>query len=158
MQQDNTVVTRPLRLGLLIDAENLSRVHAPRILAQVRQLGRPIVRRAYGDWTTSQLTLWKGFLDTLAIRPCQQFHYRNGRNASGAALIMDGMEMLHYRRLDGLCLASSDSDFTDLVARYQEADLPVFGFGLSNAPAPFKAACDAFFCLDMPEQRVESAA
>lgn len=156
MQQENAVFTPFLRLGLLIDAENFSGAHAPQMLARVKRLGRPIVRRAYGDWTTSQLMPWKGVLHTLAIRPCQQFHYRNGRNASDAALIMDAMEMLYERRVDGLCIASSDSDFTGLAARYQEAGLRVFGFGLSRAAAPFKAACDAFFCLDAPEEGVES--
>jgi len=158
MQQENTVFTRPPRLALLIDAENFSGVYAARLMTLIKPLGRPIIRRAYGDWTTSQLAQWKGVLHTLAIRPFQQFHYRHGRNASDAALIMDAMEMLHFRRVDGLCIASSDSDFTGLAARYQEAGLQVFGFGLSNAAAPFKAACNEFFCLDAPEQRVESAA
>lgn len=159
--------TRRPRLALLIDAENLSGAHAQRLMAMVKQLGQPIIRRAYGDWTTSHLALWKGVLHALAIRPYQQFHYRNGRNASDAALIIDAMELLHQRRVDGFCLVSSDSDFTGLAARIQEAGVPVYGFGRRNAAAPFKAACDEFRFLeaadavemaDAPAPGVESAA
>ncbi len=166
-QRTTSASARLPRLALLIDAENLSGAHAQRLMAMVKQLGRPIIRRAYGDWTTSHLALWKGVLHSLAIRPCQQFNYRTGRNASDAALIIDAMELLYQRRVDGFCLGSSDSDFTGLAARIQEASVPVYGFGQRDAAAPFKAACDEFMYLDAadaegmanaPAPSVESAA
>jgi uncharacterized LabA/DUF88 family protein len=154
MQQKSPSSTRQPRLAVLIDAENLSGAHAPQLMSLVARLGKPIIRRAYGDWTTSQLTLWKSMVHTLAIRPYQQFHYRRSKNASDAALIMDAMELLHQRRVDGFCLVSSDSDFTGLAARIQEAGVPVYGFGRRDTAQAFMAACDAFTYLDS----VESAA
>lgn len=143
------------RLALLIDAENLSGEYAPQLMKRVQALGQPIVRRAYGDWTTPQLNLWKNVLHPLAIRPFQQFHYRRGRNATDAALIMDAMDLLHQRSVDGFCLGSSDSDFTGLAARIQEAGLPVYGFGQRNAARAFVAACDEFVYLDVASESVE---
>lgn len=140
------------RLAVLIDAENLSGAHAPKLMALVRQMGRPIIRRAYGDWTTSQLDLWKQHLHPLAIRPYQQFRDRRCKNASGAALIMDAMDMLYQRRVDAFCIVSSDSTFTGLAARIQERNVPVYGFGQRDTAQAFKAACDEFTCLDGVEQ------
>lgn len=140
------------RLGVLIDAENLTGAHAPQLMRLVRQIGRPIIRRAYGDWTTSQLDLWKQHLHPLAIRPYQQFRYRRCKNASDAALIMDAMDMLHQRRVDAFCIVSSDSDFTGLAARIQERDVPVYGFGQRDTAHAFIAACNRFTYLDEAEQ------
>jgi len=150
MQKKTSSTARQPRLAVLIDAENLSGAHAARLMSLVKALGNPIIRRAYGDWTSSQLMLWKGVLHTLAIRPCQQFHYRRSKNNSDAALIMDAMELLHQRRVDGFCLVSSDSDFTGLAARIQEGGVPVYGFGQRDTSAPFMAACDEFMYLDEP--------
>lgn len=158
MQKRTSSSARPPRLAVLIDAENLSGAHAARLMSLVKERGQPIIRRAYGDWTSSQLALWKSVLHTLAIRPCQQFHYRRSRNASDAALIMDAMELLHERRVEGFCLVSSDSDFTGLAARIQEVGLPVYGFGQRDTSAPFMAACDEFMYLDEPATGVESTA
>ena len=51
-----------------------------------------------------------------AIRPMQQFHGAHHKNAAHCALKMDAMEFkAHTPRLDGICIASCDSDFTDIA-------------------------------------------
>lgn len=136
------------RLAVLIDAENISFAGATRLMAHVADRGNATVRRAYADWSNPHLTSWRQVLSTLAIRPVQQFHYRRGKNASDSALIMDAMELLHTRRVDGFCIVSSDSDYTGLAGRIREAGLAVYGFGKRDAAASFKAACNAFVFLD----------
>ena len=113
------------RLAVLIDAENVSGNRAEHLMQLVRERARPTVRRAYGDWTNTTLASWKKYLHPLAIRPVQQFHYTQGKNASDATLIMDAMELLHMRRVDGFCIVSSDSDFEGLASRLQESGLMV---------------------------------
>lgn len=138
--------TRP-RLAVLIDAENVSGNRAAHLMQLVNERGRPTVCRAYGDWTTNTLASWKKSLHPLAIRPVQQFHYSQGKNASDAALIMDAMELLMLSRVDGFCIVSSDSDFVGLVCRIQESGHMVHGFGQQGASPAFVAACDEFVCL-----------
>lgn len=138
--------TRP-RLAVLIDAENVSGNRAAQLMQLVNERGRPTVCRAYGDWTNSTLASWKKCLHALGIRPVQQFHYSQGKNASDATLIMDAMELLHSRRVDGFCIVSSDSDFVGLAGRIQEAGLMVLGFGQQGASPAFVAACDEFVFL-----------
>ena len=45
-----TLISRP-RLAVLIDAENASAAQACLVMDKAAALGRPTVRRAYGDWT-----------------------------------------------------------------------------------------------------------
>ncbi|MBU7574430.1 MAG: NYN domain-containing protein [Hydrogenophaga sp.] len=141
-----------LRLAVLIDAETLSGAHAPQLMKLARQLGRPIIRRAYGDWTTSRLDLWKQHLHPLAIWPHQHFRYRRCKNASDAALIMDAMELLCLRRADAFCIVSSNSGFAGLAARIQARGVPVYGFGQRDTAHAFIAACNRFMYPDQAEQ------
>lgn len=138
------------RLALLIDAENISALCAPQLMELVCELGNPTVRRAYADWTNPHVVAWRQVLEAQVVRPIQQFHYRNGKNASDSALIMDAMELLHerQRRVDGFCIVSSDSDCTGLATRIREAGLPVYGFGKPDTAKSFVAACSVFCCLN----------
>ncbi len=143
-----TTILKP-DLAVLIDAENISAAHIPLIMEKVTSsYGNASVRRAYGDWTTAQLTPWKKTLEAFAIRPSQQFRHIKGKNSSDAALIMDAMELLHNREVDGFCIVSSDSDFTGLAGRIREKRLRVYGFGMQFTMRAFVAACDEFVFLD----------
>ncbi len=145
--QPNPFAPRP-RLAVLIDAENARAAQAAQLMALVAKFGKATARRAYGDWTTTQLAPWKKLLHTLSIRPCQQFRFTKGKNATDSALIMDAMELLHARSVEGFCIVSSDSDYTGLASRIQETGLAVYGFGQRETAACFVAACDEFVFLD----------
>ncbi|WP_141014408.1 NYN domain-containing protein [Nocardioides sambongensis] len=138
-----------LRVAVLIDADNTSPKHASALLAELAQYGVATVKRAYGDWTTPQLTGWKGQLNQHAIAPVQQFAYTTGKNATDSALIIDAMDLLYSGNLDAFALVSSDSDFTRLATRLREAGKTVFGLGLRKTPASLVAACDTFIYLEM---------
>ncbi len=136
------------RLAVLIDAENTSALHAPLVMARAAEFGKPTDCRAYGDWTTPQLTPWKKLLTPLGIRPQQHFRYVKGKNTSDAALIMDAMELSLTRAADGICIVSSDSDYIGLALRLRAAGLAVFGFGERATLREFVAACDDFVFLE----------
>lgn len=132
------------KLAVLIDADNAQPAVIQELLAEVSRYGTATIKRAYGDWTTTNLKGWKDVLHTMAIQPVQQFAYTSGKNATDSALIIDAMDVLHTGRVDGFCLVSSDSDFTRLATRIREAGLVVYGFGERKTPEPFVAACDKF--------------
>jgi uncharacterized LabA/DUF88 family protein len=132
------------KLAVLIDADNAQASIANELLAEVSRYGTATVKRAYGDWTTPNLSGWKEALHNLAIQPIQQFRFTVGKNATDSALIIDAMDLLHGETVDGFCLVSSDSDFTRLATRIREAGLAVYGFGEKKTPKPFVAACDKF--------------
>ena len=148
------------KLAVLIDADNAQASVIQELLAEVSRYGTATIKRAYGDWTTTNLKGWKEVLHTMAIQPIQQFSYTSGKNATDSALIIDAMDVLHNDRVDGFCLVSSDSDFTRLATRIREAGLVVYGFGERKTPEPFVAACDKFIYTEIlrPEKIAEKDA
>lgn len=143
------------RLAVLIDADNAQASVIQELLAEVSRYGTATIKRAYGDWTTTNLKGWKDVLHKMAIQPVQQFSYTSGKNATDSALIIDAMDVLHTGRVDGFCLVSSDSDFTRLATRIREAGLVVYGFGERKTPEPFVAACDKFIYTEILRPKPE---
>jgi uncharacterized LabA/DUF88 family protein len=136
------------KLAVLIDADNTQPAVTEGLLAEVAKYGTAHVKRAYGDWTGTSLKGWKDQLLTQSIQPIQQFAYTSGKNATDAAMVIDGMDLLYSERFDGFCIVSSDSDFTRLAARIRESGLTVYGFGERKTPKPFVAACDKFIYIE----------
>ena len=136
------------RLAVLIDADNAQPSIIEGLLAEVAKYGTAHVKRAYGDWTRSNLSGWKEQLLAQSIQPVQQFAYTRGKNATDAAMVIDAMDLLYSGRFDGFCLVSSDSDFTRLAARLRESGLTVYGFGERKTPKPVVAACDKFIYIE----------
>jgi len=140
--------TDEARLAVLIDADNASAQHLERLLVEIAKYGTASVRRAYGDWTSTQLSKWKPELLAHSVQPIQQFAYTTGKNSTDSALIIDAMDLLHGGTVDGFCLVSSDSDFTRLAARIREQGLMAYGFGQRKTPKPFVAACTMFIYVE----------
>jgi uncharacterized LabA/DUF88 family protein len=142
------------KLAVLIDADNAQASIIHELLSEVSRYGTANVKRAYGDWTTTNLKGWKDVLHKMAIQPMQQFSYTTGKNSTDSSLIIDAMDLLHSGSLNGFCLISSDSDFTRLATRIREAGLVVYGFGEKKTPQSFVAACDKFIYIEIlrPEQ------
>ena len=136
------------RLAVLIDAENAQSALLDELFAEIAKFGVAGVKRAYGDFTHKTLSSWPTRLLDHAIRPGQQFNYTPGKNASDIALIIDAMDLLHSKRVDGFCLVSSDSDFTGLANRIREEGLLVYGFGERKTPKSFVNACDKFIHVE----------
>jgi uncharacterized LabA/DUF88 family protein len=143
MASENTA-----RLAVLIDADNAQPSITEGLLAEVAKLGTAHVKRAYGDWTGTNLKGWKDHLLAQSIQPIQQFAYTKGKNATDAAMVIDAMDLMYTGRFDGFCIVSSDSDFTRLAARLRESGLTVYGFGERKTPKPFVAACDKFIYIE----------
>jgi uncharacterized LabA/DUF88 family protein len=146
------------KLAVLIDADNAQPSVASELISEIGQYGTATVRRAYGDWTTTNLNGWKEHLHTLAIQPIQQFRLTTGKNATDSALIIDAMDLLHSGLVNGFCLVSSDSDFTRLATRIRESGLLVYGFGEKKTPKPFVAACNKFVFIEILRTSAEPQA
>ena len=137
------------RLAVLIDADNAQASVIEGLLAEVAKFGLASVKRIYGDFTTQQQAQWKKVLLKHSINPVQQFAYTSGKNATDSALIIDAMDLMYTGRFDGMCLVSSDSDFTRLAQRLREEGLTVYGFGEHKTPDPFVQACDKFIYTEV---------
>lgn len=141
---DTIIETNKRKMALLIDGDNAQPMLIGQILAESGKHGALTIRRIYGDWTTSNMHGWKDTLNAAAIQPIQQFRYTVGKNATDSALIIDAMDILHGRKVDGFCLVSSDSDYTRLATRIRESGVFVMGIGKEMTPKAFVNACNVF--------------
>ena len=141
-------MTHDSRIALLIDADNSPASKIDEILDELANYGVINIRRAYGDWKSRHLNAWEEVLHEYAIQPIQQFAYTKGKNATDSAMIIDAMDLLYTKQLDGFGIVSSDSDFTPLVMRIRANGLKVFGFGEKKTPSPFVNACSKFLFLE----------
>ena len=123
--------------------------HQSTLMEEIEKYGNPTIKRIYGDWTKPHLSKWKKILLENAITPMQQYSYTTGKNSTDSAMIIDAMDILYSGKVDGFCIASSDSDFTRLAMRIRETGLNVIGIGEKKTPAPFIAACDRFIYLEI---------
>lgn len=139
------------RFALLIDGDNISHKGISGILNEVAKLGTITVKRVYGDWSRDNLNGWKGVLHKNALRPVQQFAYTKdrGKNSTDGRLIVDAMDLLYSGKVQGFCIASSDSDYAPLVERIRQDGLFVLGIGNRAVTAgSFQAACDLFIFME----------
>jgi hypothetical protein len=80
-----------------------------------------------------------------------------GKNATDSALIIDAMDIMHRRLVEGFCIVSSDSDYTRLATRIREEGFFVMGIGQKKTPKSFVNACDLFiYTENLAPQRRES--
>ena len=137
------------KFALLIDADNISAKYIKIIIDELGKYGTITYKRLYGDLSRTNNRSWKNALLSHSINPVQQYNYTTGKNSTDSAMIIDAMDILYSGKVDGFCLASSDSDFTRLAMRLREAGMTVIGMGESKTPEPFRVSCERFFFLDL---------
>ncbi|KAA3649790.1 MAG: NYN domain-containing protein [Bacteroidetes bacterium] len=131
-------------IAVLIDGDNAQAKLIKELLAEVSKYGKATIRRIYGDWTIPQMNSWKEVINQHSINPIQKFSYTTGKNSTDSALIIDAMDILHSKSVDGFCIVSSDSDYTGLAKRIREEGLFVMGIGRKMTPVAFVNSCEIF--------------
>ncbi|AMD84759.1 OST-HTH/LOTUS domain-containing protein [Capnocytophaga haemolytica] len=146
------------KIALLIDADNANSNLIEQIINETGKYGQVTIRRIYADWTNVHNKNWKDKLNSFAIRPIQKFEYTKGKNSTDTALIIDAMDLLHSKIIDGFCIVSSDSDYTGLANRIREEGMTIIGIGKRQTPEAFKKACGSFILeenLSQEEKPIE---
>ncbi len=135
-------------IALLIDSDNVSNKYFSIILDELSQYGKVTYRRLYGDFTNSKANGWKQALLEYSIEQIQQVAFTTGKNATDSKMIIDAMDILYKGNVNCFCLATSDSDFTNLAMRFRNDNLVVIGAGEQKTPSSFRKACDIFIPID----------
>jgi len=132
------------KIAILVDGDNAQAKLLKPILEEVSKYGKATIRRIYGDWTTPQMNSWKEKLNDLSFSPIQKFAYTTGKNSTDSSMIIDAMDILHDKIVDGFCIVSSDSDYTGLAKRIREDGVFVMGIGVKTTPNAFVQSCEVF--------------
>lgn len=131
-------------LALLIDGENANPNCISDILVDASRIGHPTIRRVYGNCRGKK---WSQLIDRYAIQPVQQLADASQKNATDITMIIDAIDILHERRIDGFCLATSDADFVGLALRLRNAGKRVFVYGDDRAPDSLRKSCERFVLI-----------
>lgn len=147
-------------IAVLIDGDNAQAKLIKETIEEVSKYGKVTIRRVYGDWTLPQMNSWKEIINHYSISPIQKFSYTTGKNSTDSSMIIDAMDILHSKSVEGFCIVSSDSDYTGLAKRIREEGLFVMGIGRKITPIAFVNSCEVFTFSEnlLPEinQRKES--
>lgn len=135
-------------IALLIDSDDVSSDYFSIILDELSQYGKVTYRRLYGDFTNPKANGRKTALLEHSIEQIQQVAFTSGKNATDSKMIIDAMDILYKGKVDCFCLATSDSDFTNLAMRFRNDNLIVIGAGEDKTPQSFRRACDIFISID----------
>ncbi|GGZ22713.1 NYN domain-containing protein [Asticcacaulis endophyticus] len=137
-------------LAILIDGDNFPTAHISDALSKLETHGTCTVRRLYCDWTRDNASVWKKIVLKHGLQTIQQLAFSTGKNATDFAITIDAMDLMYSHKYDGICLLTSDSDFTPLVLRLRQNGLKVYGVGEHKAPLPLREACTQFITLPTP--------
>jgi len=147
------------QVAVFIDYENIelslrskkgqdAEVDWSRVLETAVDIGRVVMRRAYGDWaifSNYQRELLGMGIDLIHVTA------KRGKNAADIRIVIDVMEMLigEHSHISHVLLVSGDGDFTELVHRLRANGKMVIGLGISGASAEYLInACDQFIFYD----------
>jgi uncharacterized LabA/DUF88 family protein len=144
----------------LIDGDNAQSKLIKEIIEEVSKYGKATIRRIYGDWTTPHMNSWKETINQYSVSPIQKFSYTTGKNSTDSSMIIDAMDILHSKSVEGFCIVSSDSDYTGLAKRIREEGYFVMGIGRKLTPKAFVNSCELFTYSEnlVPIQRTKSTA
>ena len=106
---------KKFNIAILIDGDNAQAKLLKETIEEVSKYGKATIRRIYGDWTSQSMNSWKELVNLYSINPIQKFSYTSGKNSTDGAMIIDAMDILHGKSVEGFCIVSSDSDYTGLA-------------------------------------------
>lgn len=141
-------MTVEARIALFIDAENASAKHLSHYLKLTKELGRPTIKRCYGD--AASLKKWEKAITEHHLMPMFTPPSANKENASDFALTIDAVSLLHHNLFDHAVIASSDADFTQLAMHIRENGKKVDGIGEAKAATSLQLAFDRFSVIGAP--------
>jgi|GEM_PF-5662676 len=142
------VKTSNRKLAILIDADNIQSNLLPGILKATEKYGKPMIRRVYGDWSHDDRFGWVNIAKYNSFELKQVTTHSTNKNATDIGMVIDTMDILTEGTMDGFCIVSNDSDFTELCIRLRNAGLFVMGVGNRNASKALRNACEEFVALD----------
>lgn len=132
------------RPALLIDAEYLSSDRLPHVMEAVRAAyGRPLICRAYADWTKPELGTWFAQLRHLGIQPMQNFDTPD-HSRSLVALAIDALDLVDHYAVTCAVLVGDLGAALPLVTRLRASGVKVAVIGPASNPDDLRRAVDEF--------------
>lgn len=134
------------KIALMIDADNVSYRYVVDVFQLISRHGQIVLKAVYGNWQNNTLQSWQEVAQT------HQFEIRRSgsksSNSTDMQLIIDSMDILHYRpEIDTFCIVSNDADYVPLCRKLRKSNKLIIGMGYHLASEAFIRACDQFIFI-----------
>lgn len=108
-------------IALFIDYENMPvGQNVDQLIDKIKESGRLIIRRAYGDWGRFQDDKRHMVENSVDIVEMPYYSGR-GKNSSDIRMVIDALEMVYTKtHIDAFAIVSGDSDFIPLLSKLRE--------------------------------------
>jgi uncharacterized protein (TIGR00288 family) len=142
------------KVAIFLDVESLSgwlkADGGETLLERANELGRVVVRRAYGDFSIQSVSVRQPELNLLGFEFVHVYHPVKGKNSADIQIVVDVMEYLaRIPDLEWVVLATGDSDFSPLFRRLRELGKSVVGVGPRSALSEaVKKSCNRFIYIN----------
>lgn len=134
-------------MALLIDGDNVQHQLVNLFIKETEKFGVIFTIRVYGNPTA--LKGWNRVINEYSITPVQIPKYtKTSKNSSDIGLVIDAIDILYKKNIDGICIVSSDSDFITLVNRLRNDGVFTMGIGKSNSTELLRKSHDIFINID----------
>lgn len=145
--------------AIFLDVENLTKwinESGPKqLLDEINAIGLPIVRRAYGNWTSNGITNFQQYLNRLGFELIHTFHPVSGKNAADIQMTVDVIDYAwNLQDISWFVLATGDSEFSPLFRRLREMVKGVIGVGpRSTLSETVKTSCSRYIYTESVIQK-----
>ena len=137
-------------IALFFDCENISVDYINDIYSELANYGKVIMSKAYANWNNNRNKRWKEKLQEYAIEQIQP--NTSDKNSSDIKITIDVMKTICDKRIDIICLISSDSDFTSLAMEVKANALEAIGMGEIKSPNSLRKAFSTFIELPLKKE------
>jgi len=113
--------------GIFIDGDNINAKYYTFINDLIRDRGRIIVKKVYGDFSEENMKAWKKTCQDYGIEPVQAWREKQ-KNSSDMKMMTEIMDYLYrYDYLQNYVIVSGDIDFKELCKKIIENNKTVIG-------------------------------
>ena len=136
-------------IAVFIDADNISGKHYESIAKELKNEGRIITQRVYGDFSKqSTSTNWENIISNYGMEAIQVFRIPK-KESTDNSLIVDCMKLLYQsNNIHIYVIVSSDSDFSSLANEIRLNDKICMGVGYNKTPMKLRNNCDKFIVIE----------
>lgn len=136
-------------IAIYIDGDNVCYRDADIILNEIKNYGRIIISRVYGDWSQDNMKSWLKTASTYGIIPIQCERI-SGKNSSDIKLCVDIMKDLYsVENITLFYIITTDSDYRHVVSEIKVRNKKVNCIGGNNVNISLKSICDTYTKIDV---------
>lgn len=145
----------PNHIAIFIDAENLTKWiqnnGVQSLMDDLLPLGQIVVRKAYGKWSSPNLSPLQTVLNENGFELVHTFHPVSGKNSTDIKMTVDTMEVSLDSNVQCFVLATGDSDFSPLFRKLREQGKDVIGVGPKSPLSEcVKNSCSRYIYTEVP--------